>query len=335
MSTYEATGSLVDSVIDASIKPAVGMNPFTAKLPQSEDNSSNTYQIRISRAPTSGNNLRLGGSRLEFLVYRVYAADSTYDRTGGAEVPSVTLVAPNGTTRKLQPCPFADTDSSLANLILLLRVNGFTDAANFLQGVLMAADQLRFDAGSCTGQQPPVSLEFAIATLGADFFPNPQTTYLETSGFCFQPGKAVVVTGRAPVFPDTYSGAPVFDPAPPFNNASIQLRYWSMCNNNREIPYAVVGCKADFETAIQNTGSQNQPIYTYTYIVSADLAPPDWLPENTNWLPWGATDIAKNLIFRGILPQDPFALTNDYYPHAVFCDVANFPACLTAAGARM
>jgi hypothetical protein len=206
-------------------------------------------------------------------------------------------------------------------LILLLRVNGFTDAANFLQGVLMAADQLRFDAGSCTGQQPPVSLEFAIATLGADFFPNPQTTYLETSGFCFQPGKAVVVTGRAPVFPDTYSGASVFDPAPPFNNASIQLRYWSMCNNNREIPYAVVGCKADFETAIQNTGSQNQPIYTYTYIVSADLAPPDWLPENTNWLPWGATDIAKNLIFRGILPQDPFALTNHYYPHAVFCDV--------------
>jgi hypothetical protein len=30
LSTYEAAGSLVDSVIDASIKPAVGMNPFTA-----------------------------------------------------------------------------------------------------------------------------------------------------------------------------------------------------------------------------------------------------------------------------------------------------------------
>jgi hypothetical protein len=153
LSTYQATGTLVDSIVDASLARALGTNPFASKLPPPADNTLNTYRLQISRTPaSSGNNLRFGASRLQFIVYRVYAADSSYDRTGGAMVPSVTLVAPNGSSRQLQPCPFADTDSSLANLILLLRVNGFTDAANFLQGILAAAGQPRFGAGSCTGQ---------------------------------------------------------------------------------------------------------------------------------------------------------------------------------------
>ncbi len=337
-STYQATGSLVDSVFDASIAPMLGTNPFAVKLPPPKDNASNTYRMQISRAASpSGNNLGFGASRLQFVVYRVYAADSTYDRTGGAKVPSVTLVASTGMTRQLQPCPFADTDSSVANLILLLRVNGFTDAANYLEGVLMAAGQLRFGAGSCTGQQQSANLVFAPATLGANFFANPQTTYLETPGFCFQSGKMIVITGRAPVFPDTYNGGSVFDPAPPFNGSRVQLRYWSMCNNDRAIPYPVIACKADFETAVQNIPDPNTnfPVYTYTYVVSADPAPPD-LPKNVNWLPWGATDVMKNLIFRSILPQDAFNLT-DYYPQAVFCDqanLANLSACF-AGGAHM
>jgi hypothetical protein len=221
-STYQATGALVDSIDDASLAPASGANPFVVKLPLPKNNPFNTYHLQISRSPASaGNNLGFGASRLQFIVYRVYAADSSYDRTGGAQVPSVTLVASNGTSRQLRPCPFADADSSLANLILLLHVNGFTDAANFLQGILAAAAQVRFGAGSCAGQPPSPNPVFAPATLGADFFPNPQTTYLETPGFCFQSGKMLVVTGRAPVFPDTYNGQTVFDPAPPFEGAPV------------------------------------------------------------------------------------------------------------------
>ena len=276
LSTYQATGTLVDSMDDASIEAASGVNPFDVKLPPPKDKTLNTYRLQISRASaSSGNTLGFGASRLQFIVYRVYAADSSYDRTGGAQVPSVTLVAPNGTSRQLRSCPFADADTSLANLILLLRVNGFTDAANFLQGILAAAGQLRFGAGSCTGQPPSPNPVFAPATLGADFFPNPQTTYLETPGFCFQSGKILVVTGRAPVFPDTYNGRTVFDPAPPFEGAPIQLRYWSMCNNDRAIPYPVVACKADIETAIQKfvDPNANSPVFSYTYIVSADPAP--------------------------------------------------------------
>ena len=50
-------------------------------------------------------------------------------------------------------------------------------------------------------------------------------------------------------------------------------------------------------------------------------------------VPWGVTDIPKNLIFRIILPQASFILT-DYYPQAVFCDranLANLSACFPAS----
>jgi hypothetical protein len=107
ISTYQATGALVDSIDDESIAPASGANPFVVKLPLPKNNPFNTYHLQISRSPASaGNNLGFGASRLQFIVYRVYAADSSYDRTGGAQVPSVTLVASNGTSRQLRPCPF-------------------------------------------------------------------------------------------------------------------------------------------------------------------------------------------------------------------------------------
>jgi hypothetical protein len=176
-------------------------------------------------------------------------------------------------------------------------------------------------------------VDFEIATLGADFFPNRETTYLETPGFCFQTNKAVVVKGRAPVFPNTYNLESIFDPAPPFpENSMIQLRYWSMCNNDRKLPYPVVACQPDFATKIVSD-QQNPAIYTYTYVVSADPAPPSWLPENATWLPWGATDLPKNLIFRIILPEDPSTLSRDYYPHGIFCEVPT--GCLASIQAGM
>jgi hypothetical protein len=297
------------------------------------DTHVDTYTLHVSRN-AGGNDLLLGQSRVGFIVYRVYVPDMKFDRRGGVDVPEVTLESFDGGTRKLRPCPFADAESSLTNLIILLRVNGFTDAANFLQGVFMAADQLRFGPGSCTaGQQAPAAVNFELATLGADFFPNRETTYLETPGLCFQPNKALVVKGRAPVFPNTYNLESIFDPAPPFpENSTVQVRYWSMCNNDRKIPYPVIACQPDFATKL--TPDQNNPgVYTYTYVVSADPVPPAWLPDNATWLPWGSADIPKNLIFRIILPEDPATLSRDYYPRGVFCELPT--ACLAVAEAGM
>jgi hypothetical protein len=49
------------------------------------------------------------------------------------------------------------------------------------------------------------------------------------------------------VFPDTYDGFSVFKPA---INGAIQLRYWSMCNNDQTFPLPVVACQADWATKL-------------------------------------------------------------------------------------
>jgi hypothetical protein len=241
-------------------------------------------------------------------------------------LPAVSVVAPDGAVRQLQPCPFTDAETRLPELISVLAASGFLDAAAHLQEILTLARQSPSTGILCNPNQPnPVEVPFPPATLGANFFPNPQTTYLETPGFCFQPGKILVIHGKAPVFPDTYSGGSVFQPA---FDGRIQLRYWSMCNNVRMIPYPVVGCQADFETR----RDQNQ---FYTYVVSNDSGPPPWLPTSANWIPWGPTSLPQNLIFRNLLPGN-FVPSGDFVPRGVFCDRAVFisggaAACFGAA----
>jgi hypothetical protein len=197
-------------------------------------------------------------------------------------------------------------------MIISLGINGFTQAANFLQQILSAANQRPPSNASCNPAQPgPTSVTFAPATFGTNLFPNLQTTYLETAPLCFQASKVLVVRGRAPVFPNTYLGGSVFQPA---FDGQIQLRYWSMCNNDRVAPYPVIACQGDFETAL---GSDQ----FYTYVISNDPAPPAWLPAGATWLPWGSVAVPKNLIFRNINLENS-SLGADYVPKGAFCDQA-------------
>jgi hypothetical protein len=94
----------------------------------------------------------------------------------------------------------------------------------------------------------------------------------------------VVIRGKAAVFPDMYNGSTVFAPAIP---GAIQLRYWSMCNNDKTILNPVIACQADFATNLDRK-------QFYTYIISADLASPSWLPADATWLPWGSIDIPRD-----------------------------------------
>ena len=202
---------------------------------------------------------------MAFAVYRVYLPNQGLDRTGAAGVPAVSLVAADGSVRRLQTCPFADAESSLGNMIITLAENGFVDAANFLQRVPTAANQAPLAAASCDPGQPgPAPVTFAVAAPRTNFFSNPQATYLEAPGLCFRPNEVVVVRGKAFVFPNTYPGGSVFQPA---FDGQVQVRYWSMCNNDQVIPYPVVACQPDFATKLDESQS-------YTYVVSNDQAPP-------------------------------------------------------------
>ena len=109
----------------------------------------------------------------------------------------------------------------------------------------------------------------------------------------------IVVRGKAAVFPDTYNGKPVWQPPGQF--AKVDMRYWSMCNNNQEKPYPVVQCAADFQTLVDDQGY-------YTYIVAAtdDGKAPAWLPAGTTWLPWGSKTARNILIFRNMIPAPSF-----------------------------
>lgn len=326
--TYTATGSLIDTLFDADIAPDPGStNPFQTSGASGPEN----YTITISAGkPGAGNFLSSAGTPLVWVVFRVYLPDKGLDATGGAGLPAVTLIDTGGNTHVLQPCPFAEAETSLGGMIILLRANGFTDAANFVQRILTLATQFPPGISSCSAGPPgPTAVPFAMAP-GPEFFPNPQTIYLETSGFCAQANKIVVVRGKAPVFPNTYMGGSVFQPA---FDSQIQLRYWSMCNNDNVIPDPVVACQADVMTNLD----ANQ---FYTYVVSHDPAPPPWLPAGATWLPWGATGIPKNLIFRNVLPENNFIVGGDYVPIGAFCDQAQFIAqgwqgCFAAAGLKV
>jgi hypothetical protein len=327
-STYTATGSFIDTIFDAKIAPDPGSaNPFAEAGPDRPGN----YTVTIGAAnPESSNFLSVGGGRFAFVVYRIYLPDQGLDRTGGVGVPAVTLTDFSGSSRTLRPCPFADAEASLGNLILLLEAGGITDAAKFLGQILSLANQSPL--GTCSPNQAgPAAITFNAAVPGASFFPNPQTTYFQTANLCFQPNEILVIRGKAPVFPNTYPrpplGGSVFQPA--FDD-QIQLRYWSMCNNVGVLPYPVVGCEADAVTELD----QNQ---FYTYVISNDPAPPSWLSPGVTWLPWGPISFPITLIFRNILPENGFAATGDYVPIGVFCSQSQFTmqgwqGCFAAAG---
>lgn len=313
VSTYTVTGALVDTLHDAEITPDPGStNPFaTPRAP-----GAHTYTVTIRARPGDATNaLRVGGSRLAFVVYRVYVPDQGFDRTGGVGVPAVSLVAPDGQVRSLGPCPFAAAESGLTHLLLVLRASGFPGTADVLQGLLTAPQPLRLAPDSCPSSPPsPAPITFTSAASGPGFFPNPDTTYLATAGLCLPAGQLVVVRGPAPVFPNTYGGASVLEPA--FDGA-IQLRYWSLCNNEHGLPSPVIACQADFATHLDAH-------QFYTYVLSNDPAPPAWLPQDVTWLPWGAPSRPKRLIFRSLLPEDPFTVVPAYVPRGVFCSEAQF-----------
>jgi hypothetical protein len=321
---YSATGAVVDSRIDADLAPDPGStNPFAIPVAPEPHN----YTIKISGTqPGSGNTLQLGNS-FAFIVYRVYVADQGLDRAGGVRLPAVTQIGADGNAVALEPCPFATADSSAGNLVGALHANGFNNAAQYIQEKLSVAPATASSApSSCTtGQPTTAAVNFTMGNAGS-LFPNPTTAYLQTLSFCFQPNDIVVIRGKAPVFPDTYHGFSIFKPAIP---GRIQLRYWSMCNNDENFPQPVVACQADWATKLDHK-------QFYTYVLSNDIAPPVWLPSDATWLPWGAISTTKNLIFRNTIPYN-FTLTGAYYPEGVFClhDMfvhTGWKGCFAAAG---
>jgi len=335
-----------DPLHDAEIYPDQGSNPF---MPPG--GGSGTYTVEITRGGSNGaaNEITVT-SDLVWVVLRAYVPDADASLTGqslmgGVPVPAITLTDYAGASEELETCSPINKWSDLIALGQLL----FPPELDLtVDEGTPASDRLWF----ASPLKPPGNL-----------WPNPDGKYLMMMpGREYQPGRIIVIHARAPGFPDTFNGSPVWEPARGFR--SVDMRYWALCNMNLTSPPSVVACATDLSTTLQ--------AQEYTIIISDDRQRPGWLRPNVNWLPWGDGQYPKFVVLRNILPspdfehdaQDvwdsgctfdfefpetpdrraldeagPCALEEmgDYYPVALWCDketflAGGFRACLRRDG---
>ena len=284
------------------------------------------------------------GSGSAWVVYRIYLPDEGQNSMGGVTLPNVTLTNQNGNSETLKPCAEVNAFSDLS--VLENELYPFSTVTNSY----ISPDRLWF----APPNQPPPSL-----------FPNPDNKYITATPGNYQPGRIIVARGKAPAFPDTYSGGDVWQPANHSYSKGVQLRYWALCVNDYTVAFPVVQCMTDINAPLDHNGF-------YTVVISDDQFAPSWLPANVSWLPWGDEQTNKAIFFRNMLPASgfPYSIQNavakgctftfnfptppnpadvaqagncaqgvmgDYYPVAVWCDQSIFrqggwQGCFRAAG---
>jgi hypothetical protein len=322
--TYFQRGGTVDYIIDRNLAPDPGStNPFQ---PGSISGPHN-YNLTIDGNTTgSANHIHWGNTQIAYVIYRIYVPDIGEDREGGVPFPAVTLVNSNGTAYPTRLCPTATTSSTSSDQLPGLDTSSASDTSE--------SDTTASSSTSCPTTQPaPEVVTFVLNTSHGGVFPNPVTKYAAARGLCSQSGKVIVIRGKAAVYPNTYYGGSIFQPAIP---GQIQVRYWSLCNNKQVLPYPVVDCMADHATVLDHQGY-------YTYVLFPDEpganngAAPSWVPADATWMSWGDSSVIHDLLFREMLPMPDFSFSGDYFPKGVYCDkrlytTQGWQGCFAAAG---
>jgi hypothetical protein len=326
--------AIAGNLYDAQIAPDPGsINPFVKP-----GGGNGKYTFVISRiGQTSGNTIGVSREDFVWVFLRMYvpSADpslSGQSVIGGVPLPTIVLTA-NGVSQELSPCS---------------PVNDLRDMSAYLQAIFQGIDALTGGEGTPSSDRlwfaPPANPPVRV-------MPNPDNKYIAMlPGDNYQPGRIIVIHGKAPGTPDTYDGSPIWEPARGFR--TVDMRYWSLCNNDLALPMSVVNCTADLTTHLQGGD--------YTIVISDDLLRPDWLRPNINWLPWGDKHYPKLVFLRNMLSAAdfPFSVQNaiddprctfnfslpsiphsddtitagqcveevmgDYYPVAVWCDKSTF-----------
>ncbi|MEU6670635.1 hypothetical protein [Streptomyces sp. NPDC046727] len=313
LTAYDATGSPVDSLADHQIAPDPGSrNPF-AVADAGTNPAQHRYRVTLKTgvaAGSGGNTLaataRSAGSGTGWLVLRIYVPDKDSDPTGGVPLPTLTRQRQGSSAGAMATCPRADAAKGPAGPVATaLRdvVKKYAPAGGF-EG-----------CGTSTASAPG----FALPNKVGGLFPNPYNKYLCTE-LKHASGRVAVIRGKAPTFPDTTNGQSVL--------TATQVRYWSLCQNQVQLPYPVSSCAADFQTARDRDGR-----YTYVVSTAQDRPANATTKDGVTWIDWGPTDVTSVLILRNMLPaqdfthavqdvrkgDDPAKAMGDYYPTIAYC----------------
>lgn len=299
--------NLAGRLYDAEIVPDPGsVNPFVQppdghKVKVSNGSANGTYTVVISRTgSTSGNTIAVSPDVLVWVLLRMYVADadpslSGQSLMGGVPLPSITL-AENGASQQLETC---------------LPVNKWLDASAFVQFLFPPAQDVSLDEGTPSSDRlwfaPPENPPPVL-------WPNPDNKYMMMlPGNEYQSGRIIVIHGKAPGFPDTFDGSPIWVPSRGFRN--VDMRFWALCTADFALPFSVINCATDV-----NTDREGQ---YYTIVISDDLVRPKWLQgwPNVNWLPYGDAQYPKVVAFRNMLPAPdfPYAVQNAWDPEDGAC----------------
>lgn len=334
---YDQEAAPADALADVEIAPDVGStNPFEEGADRAATPRAYTVRIVPGPKPAGGrapNTIYLSlageGSPLSpIMLYRVYVSDIGRDLTGDAGLPSAELRLPDGVVVDLTArCNPADATrpagSELGGVPLQpLFADG---AAPGTPVTYPAHDPLVWEkffnlphvqAATYTSGTPlrPV-VDEALGEERGGYLSNAHNAYVVTlanRGF----GPVLVLTGRAPAVPHTRSGETTMGPG--------QLRYWSVCSNERQST-RWVDCALDEEVPLDAEG-----LYTIVLSSAADR-PCDAALSGKAWLKWG-TSPETLLILRHMLPDAGFeqavqridepgeaaAVMGDYLPSGVY-----------------
>jgi hypothetical protein len=281
----DIAGHLYDAQITPD--PGSGVNPFVQSGPEG------TYTITLSRTvPQSSGNVIKVGSDFAWVAMRIYVPSADPTQSGEALSGRVRLPTIFLGNQQLDRCdPIQKLDD----------VRVFLDVL-FPPG---------FDLVGSEGTPSTDRLWFASPTNPpAALFPNPDNKYLAMlPGDHYQPGRIIVIHAKAAGTPFTYDGSPIWQPARGF--PTVDLRYWSLCNNNFALPLALVNCTSDLTTELEGG--------YYTVVISDDLLRPDWLQPNINWLPYGDEQYPKLFMLRNMLPSPNFPYSVQYAHDVAGC----------------
>jgi len=271
-----------DHLYDAQIRPDKGsVNPFV--VPGAPNG---TYTVVFSRTgSTSGNTIKIASAPpvLTWIVLRMYVSGddpslSGQSLMGGVPLPAMTLAGKAG-SKPLDTC---------------WPINRWPDISSMGQFLFPPDSELIVDEGTPTSDR----LWFASPKNPPSIlWPNPDGKYLMMwPGERYQPGRIMVIRGKAPRFPGASEHSPMWARSRGHRDADV--RYWALCHQNFAAPLPLIGCVTDLTARLEGGD--------YTIVISDDRQRPDWLRPDVDWLPYGDEQYPKFVVYRHMLPAADF-----------------------------